>query len=60
MGAFKWITGLIGWASGGPIGALIGYFIGSVIEDKLGDLRQIGGGSGTGTGGTWTKTGPGS
>lgn len=32
MGAFKWIGGLLGWASGGPIGALIGYLLGSMVE----------------------------
>lgn len=59
MSALKWITGLIGWASGGPIGALIGYFIGSAIESGIDGLKQIGGG-GSGTGGTWTRTGSGS
>lgn len=61
MGALKWITGLIGWASGGPIGALIGFFIGSAIENGLGGLTQSGGtGGNTGNRGTWTQTGPGS
>lgn len=58
MGALKWITGLIGWASGGPIGALIGYFIGSAIESGFEGLTQSGNGSGSR--GTWTQTGPGS
>ena len=60
MGAFKWITGLLGWASGGPIGALLGYFIGKVIEDGLDNARQLGGGSGwpgTGTNSGWPGTG---
>jgi len=35
MGALKWITGLIGWASGGPIGALLGYVLGSLTEKGL-------------------------
>ncbi len=35
MGAFKWIGGLLGWASGGPIGALIGYLLGSVVESAV-------------------------
>lgn len=35
MGAFKWIGGLLGWASGGPIGALIGYFLGSLLESSF-------------------------
>lgn len=32
MGVAKWIGGLIGWASGGPIGALIGILLGSLFE----------------------------
>jgi DnaJ like chaperone protein len=28
----KWIGGGLGWAFGGPIGALLGFFIGSVID----------------------------
>lgn len=61
MGAFKWITGLLGWASGGPIGALLGYFIGKVIENGLDGLKQIGGDSGwpngTGSQSGWPNTG---
>ncbi len=33
MGIGKWITGLLGWALGGPIGALIGYSIGALFEN---------------------------
>ena len=32
MGAWKWIIGGLGWAVGGPIGALIGIAIGSFAE----------------------------
>lgn len=35
MGAFKWIGGLLGWAAGGPIGALIGYLLGSALESNV-------------------------
>ncbi len=28
----KWITGAIGWAVGGPIGALVGYLLGTAME----------------------------
>ena len=37
----KWIGGGLGWAVGGPIGAIFGFFIGSVIDDNTTDVRQI-------------------
>lgn len=40
MGLGKWITGAIGWALGGPIGALIGYSLGALLE---GSSQQEGG-----------------
>ena len=45
MGALKWITGFFGWVSGGPIGALLGFLLGSAVESSLDTLRQIGGGA---------------
>jgi DnaJ like chaperone protein len=34
MGNFaKWIGGGLGWAFGGPVGALIGFALGSMIGD---------------------------
>ena len=56
MGALKWIGGLLGWASGGPIGALLGYFVGSVIENGMESFRTLTGGSQPGNGG-WQGTG---
>lgn len=41
MGAFKWIGGLLGWVSGGPIGALIGVILGSVLESGIDTIGQI-------------------
>lgn len=38
----KWIMTGLGWAVGGPIGAIFGYFIGSAISGKNND--RIGGG----------------
>lgn len=32
MGIGKWISGLLGWALLGPIGALIGYSLGSLLD----------------------------
>ena len=50
MGKTKWITGLLGWVTFGPIGALIGYFLGSAVESYIDMARQIpGGGSGQGS-----------
>ncbi|MBR1517467.1 MAG: TerB family tellurite resistance protein [Bacteroidales bacterium] len=36
MAALKWIFGVLGWALSGPIGAIIGYFLGKAIapDDK--------------------------
>ena len=45
MGKTKWITGLLGWVTFGPIGALIGYFVGSAVESYIEMARQIPGGS---------------
>lgn len=37
----KWITGAIGWAVGGPIGALVGYLLGSAMEgDSLSGTKR--------------------
>ena len=36
MGYSKWIGGGLGWAFGGPIGALIGYALGSLVEKAKG------------------------
>lgn len=33
MGAGKWIGGIVGFMAGGPLGALAGYFIGSLFEN---------------------------
>lgn len=62
MGTFKWIAGILGWVTGGPIGALIGYFIGSALESAFDGNPAAGTGSGssssTGSGtGTYTRTG---
>lgn len=38
MGAIRWLAGLWGWVSGGPIGALLWYFVGSVVESGIESL----------------------
>ena len=55
MGSGKWIGGFLGWVTGGPIGALLGYFIGSAVDKFIDVTRQLpGGGAGTGQGGYGT------
>ena len=52
MGSGKWIGGFLGWVAGGPIGALLGYFLGSAVEKFIDVARQLPGGSaGSGQGG---------
>ena len=62
MGKTKWITGLLGWVTFGPIGALIGYFLGSAVESYIDMARQIpgsGSGQGSSQGGYGQSTGRG-
>ena len=35
MGSFKWIAGLLGWVSLGPIGALLGFLAGIAVDKYL-------------------------
>ncbi len=44
MGAFKWIAGFLGWVTWGPIGALLGFMAGSVIDSYIGVSNQLPGG----------------
>ncbi|MBQ6086938.1 MAG: TerB family tellurite resistance protein [Bacteroidales bacterium] len=66
MGSARWIGGFLGWVAWGPIGALIGYLLGSALESVIDVSRQIpggndgpfqGGGYGRNTGGYGTGTG---
>lgn len=43
MGTFKWIGGLLGWAAFGPLGGLIGYLLGSAVENGLNTIVISGG-----------------
>ena len=50
MAILKWVLGGIGWVLGGPLGAIVGYFIGSAISSNDVRPQQIGDGDdGTGT-----------
>jgi DnaJ like chaperone protein len=36
----KWLGGTVGWAFGGPIGALLGFALGSIYDNASGDLIE--------------------
>ena len=61
MARTKWIAGLLGWVAYGPIGALLGYFLGSFIDNSIEAARQIGSGQSSGSGSrtTYNRTGGG-
>jgi DnaJ like chaperone protein len=40
MAYFKFIAGALGWAIGGPIGALMGFAIGAMAEEKSANDKQ--------------------
>lgn len=46
MGSFKWIAGFLGWVSGGPIGALLGFLAGTAMEGFIERLRLLTGADG--------------
>ncbi|MBR4809508.1 MAG: TerB family tellurite resistance protein [Bacteroidales bacterium] len=46
MGAAKWIAGVLGWAALGPIGGLLGYILGSVVDKRIDRILQPGGDGG--------------
>ena len=48
MGIAKWIVGALGWAIGGPIGALFGYKLGQMLDNS--DTEQDNYDSGVDTG----------
>ena len=53
----KWIAGFLGWVSWGPIGALLGFLIGSVLDRTLDAARQLTGDEAQpGTTGSWQRT----
>ncbi len=45
MGVAKWFLACLGWATGGPIGALLGFFIGRTIEGISQSQYRLGDGS---------------
>lgn len=55
MGTLKWIGGILGWATGGAIGALIGFILGSVAEYSLNGSKLLGDGEETKSAGRWQR-----
>jgi DnaJ like chaperone protein len=56
MGKVKWIAGFLGWVSWGPIGALIGFAIGALLDSQIDGYRRLTG-NGTDTqDGSWQRT----
>jgi DnaJ like chaperone protein len=41
MGYGKWIAGALGWAVGGPIGALLGIGLGAIIDKAVSSSRGV-------------------
>jgi len=56
MGSTKWIVGFLGWVAFGPIGALLGFMLGSAVEDHIEAARQLRGDSSRSSGGSYTNT----
>ena len=63
MGAAKWIGGFLGWVAWGPIGALIGYWLGKAVDNYIDGSHQLPGGDGwdrqSGQGGYQRQSGQG-
>lgn len=43
-GFTKWITGGLGFVLGGPIGAVLGFFVGAFIDEGITAMEKFGGG----------------
>ena len=41
MGSAKWIAGILGWAAWGPIGALIGFVAGAILDSQVQVMRVL-------------------
>ena len=41
MGKAKWIVGFLGWVTGGPIGLIIGFLLGTVVDIQFNVSKQI-------------------
>ena len=55
MGRAKWIVGFLGWVAYGPIGALIGFALGAVVDATVDIGKRLpGGDGGTGSASGWS------
>ena len=43
MGKAKWIAGFLGWVSYGPIGALLGFLVGTFLDSQIDIFKRIAG-----------------
>ena len=44
MSSAKWIAGFLGWVTWGPIGALLGFLAGTVLDNAIDAASQLTGG----------------
>ena len=56
MVKWKWIAGLVGWVAWGPIGALMGYIIGALVQNEMEAFQRVLEEGETGAGSTRTYT----
>lgn len=57
MGNAKWIAGILGWVVFGPIGGLLGFVVGSALDNGTESWRKLlGGEAGQDGGPTYTRT----
>jgi len=52
----KWIGGVLGWVAWGPIGALMGFIFGALMDSEVESWRQIKSGQEGGESGQWQRT----
>ena len=57
MAKTRWIAGFLGWVTGGPIGALLGYVLGAAVDNYIEMARQLPGGNSSGQGGPYQQGG---
>ena len=56
MGLAKWIGGYLGWVAFGPIGALLGFWLGAAVDGYIDSSRRITSGNGGSGSRTYTRT----
>ena len=56
MGKLKWIAGFLGWVAWGPIGALMGFAFGALLDSQVEVARRLTGNGGNTQDGTWQRS----